>query len=187
MSMRIVGGMLGGRRLKAPRGMETRPTAERVREAMFNILGAPPPRAHVLDLFAGAGTLGLEALSRGAARAVFVERSRAAVRCLTENAAALGVDDMIKIHCADATRSLARLEREGERFDWLFVDPPYRNGHAERALALLGASELVLAGGVVVAEADRREPFAQRYGRLSRESCRRYGDTQVLFFRPEAG
>jgi 16S rRNA (guanine(966)-N(2))-methyltransferase RsmD len=183
MSLRIVGGSLGGRLLRAPRGLETRPSADRVREAIFQILGPPPASAQVLDLFAGAGTLGLEAVSRGAAHAVFVDQSRAAVRCLGANAKTLGVFSLIEIHQKGIWRALSQLERAQRRFDWIFVDPPYRVGLAERALEQLGAGELCNVSGLVLAEADRRELFADSFGCLTRVDQRRYGDTQVLFYR----
>jgi 16S rRNA (guanine(966)-N(2))-methyltransferase RsmD len=193
--MRIIGGSLGGRRLKAPPGSTTRPTSDRVREAIFNILGPPPPHARVLDLFAGAGSLGLEALSRGAARAEFVDHSQAAARCVRQNARALGVDERCRVHCQDALALLRRwcesaprrqpAASPGEplRFDWGFVDPPYQGDLAARALEILGQGELIGPGAVVVVEHDRRHVPANTYGSLVRTDHRRYGDTEVSFYR----
>jgi 16S rRNA (guanine966-N2)-methyltransferase len=181
--MRIIGGKAARRRIKAPPGAETRPTADRVREAVFNILGPPPDGARVLDLYAGAGGLGLEALSRGAESAVFVDRSRQATRVLTENAAALAMTDASEIHCADGLRALRRLEAAGRRFDWVFVDPPYHSDLGERALAILGEATLLAPGAVVVVEHDRRRPPAPAVGCLVKADSRRYGDTEVAFYR----
>lgn len=181
--MRIIGGALGGRRLKAPRGDATRPTSDRVREAMFNILGAPPPTARVLDLCAGAGTLGLEALSRGAAEAVFVEQAAAAARVLDDNIRALGLAESSRIHRQDA-RSALRGTALG-RFHWVFLDPPYRTPLAGELLTLLGAGDHLWPGATVIAERDRRSESASAFGCLVRTDERRYGDTVVAFYRAE--
>lgn len=181
--MRVIGGRLGGRRLSAPAGDATRPTSDRVREAIFNILGPPPDDARVLDLFAGAGGLGIEALSRGAASAVFVDASRAAARTVRANLAALGLDDVTRVVIADAARALGDLERGGAAFDWIFVDPPYATELAEQALRRLGGGALVRPGAVVVVEHDRRRALDQAYGALELRDRRRYGDTEVSFYR----
>src|SRR5262249_13222229 len=120
-SVRIVGGELGGRRLAAPKGARTRPTSDRVKEALFHILGAPPGGARVLDLFAGSGALGLEALSRGAAEAVFIESAESAERVLRANIAALGVTSRTRVIRGEALRIAARLGRQGARFAWIFI------------------------------------------------------------------
>jgi 16S rRNA (guanine(966)-N(2))-methyltransferase RsmD len=179
--MRIIGGEAGGRRIRAPRGQATRPTADRVKEAIFNILGAPPPDTHALDLYAGAGSLGLEALSRGAASCVFVDRAPEAARCVKANLAALGWEDRGRVVVADAVAALARLT---PCFEWVFVDPPYASGEAPRALGALGGERERLLGdrAVVVVEHDRRHAPEDRYGALARRDRRRYGDTEVSFY-----
>jgi len=128
--VRIVAGRWGGRRLKAPPGRAVRPTTDRVREAWMSAAGPDLPGARVLDLFAGSGALGLEALSRGAAGAVFVERGREALRALRDNVATLGAEDECTIVSDDVFRFLSR---DFERFDIAFADPPYGTGDA-RAL-----------------------------------------------------
>lgn len=186
--MRIIAGSLGGRRLKAPPGSDTRPTADRVREAIFNILGPPPPGTRVLDAFAGAGALGLEALSRGASEVHFIDSARAAVRCVRDNVQALDVAGACRIHCGDALALLRRWSAAGPeaapRFRWLFLDPPYRAGLAGKALEVLGSGTLLDGGAVVVVEHDRRNPPADCYESLVRTDRRRYGDTEVSFYRP---
>jgi 16S rRNA (guanine966-N2)-methyltransferase len=188
-AVRVIAGSLGGRRLAAPAGATTRPTSDRVREAIFNILGAPPTGARVLDLFAGAGGLGIEALSRGAAHADFVDQSRAAIACLRGNLAALGLAaDRARVRQGDATRVLADLARgaastPGAGFDWLFIDPPYASELVVTALTRLGEGEICRPGAVVVAEHDRRRVLDPSYGALARTDERRYGDTSVSFYR----
>ncbi len=182
--MRIVGGSLGGRRLKAPAGQHTRPTSDRVREALFNILGPPPPGARVLDPFAGAGSLGLEALSRGASELIAIDSARTAIRCIRDNVASLGVDAATRVHQGDALRIVAKLSGP---FHWIFVDPPYRTDLAAAMLEALGASDLVADDGVVVVEHDRRDAPGEAYGCLKRTDLRRYGDTELSFYRLAKG
>ena len=182
--MRIIGGALGGRKIRAPHGQATRPTSDRVREAIFNILGPPPEGARVLDLFAGAGGLGMEALSRGAASATFVDDAVAAARCVGDNLLALGLQDRGQVLRLDARRALARLVAAGARFAWVFLDPPYAGDEAERALAELGGPmlDLLAEEAVVVVEHDRRRSLAAEHGALARRDERRYGDTLVSFY-----
>lgn len=127
--MRIVAGAWGGRRLRVPRGRSVRPTSDRVREAWMSAAGPELPEARVLDLFAGSGALGLEALSRGAASAVFVERGREALPVLRANIRSLGADESATVVADDVFRFL---ERPGEPFDLAFADPPYGTGDAGR-------------------------------------------------------
>jgi len=176
--VRIVAGELGGRVLRAPPGASTRPTSEKVREAVFNILGPPPDDTVVLDVFAGSGALGLEALSRGAARAVFVEKDRGAAQALRRNVDDLGVADRTEIVISDA---LAFLRRRADAFRWVFIDPPYKTDLARRVLDLL--SERVTEDSSIVVEHDRRNAPADAHGSLLRTDLRRYGDTEVSFYR----
>jgi|SRR6188508_874391 len=181
--MRVIAGSARGRRLAAPPGSDTRPTAERVREALFSILGPPPGEAGVLDLFAGAGTLGIEALSRGAERAWFADHSRAAARVLRRNLEELGLAGRAEVHVGDATRFAGRLGREGRAFSWIFIDPPYAAGLADAALAAVAAGHLLAPDGVAVVEHDRRAPPQPAHGLLLKADCRRYGDTELTFYR----
>lgn len=184
-AVRIIGGSAGGRRLATPRGAATRPTTDRVRESLFSILGGPPEGTRVLDLFAGSGALGLEALSRGADHTVFVDQAPAALEVLRANLRSLGFGDRATVLRADALRALPRLERAGERFGWIFVDPPYASGLADAVLERLGTGDLVAAEGVVAVEHDRRRSPAQRSGVLIRDDQRRYGDTVLSLYRRE--
>jgi 16S rRNA (guanine966-N2)-methyltransferase len=177
--MRVIAGTYGGRTLTAPPGDATRPTSDRVREALFSILGARTLDARVLDLFAGSGALGLEALSRGARSATFVDGSTAAIRAVKANAAALSAP--AEIHRQDALRFLKHASERGAQYDLVFLDPPYR--HAERlAPPLSEALPAVLApGAVVVAESDRRAPLKLTLPLIDQ---RRYGDTLIRLHGP---
>ena len=185
--MRVIAGRSGGRRLAAPPGSDTRPTADRVREALFSILGPPGEDALVLDLFAGAGALGIEALSRGAARAVFVDRSRTALRYLRRNLDALDLREVSEVHQEHAPHHAARLADAGRpAFTWIFLDPPYQSDLGGATLAELGRSGALLTpDGLAVLEHDRRRPPHDRYGYLVKADCRRYGDTELSFYRAD--
>jgi 16S rRNA (guanine966-N2)-methyltransferase len=177
--MRVIAGEWRGRPLKAPSGAATRPTSDRVREALFSILAARIPGARVLDLFAGSGALGIEALSRGAESATFVDDAAVAIRAIEANLAALPAD--AEVRKSDALRFLAAARRDGAQYDLVFLDPPYRL--AERlAPALSEALPAVLApGAVAVAESDRRAPLALD---LPLHDERRYGDTLIRIHGP---
>jgi 16S rRNA (guanine966-N2)-methyltransferase len=169
--MRIVAGELGGRRLRVPRDGRVRPTADRVREAWMSILTPELDGARVLDLFAGSGALGLEALSRGAASATFVELAPASLEALRANIEALGVGPRATVHRGDALRFAQALGRGA--YDVAFADPPYAGDAADRLVALF-----------------RREPFARILSvehpadrRVEGDETRRYGDTAVTFCR----
>ncbi|MCL6522751.1 MAG: 16S rRNA (guanine(966)-N(2))-methyltransferase RsmD [Firmicutes bacterium] len=180
--MRIVAGEWRGRRLARP-APATRPTSERVREAVFDLLEARrPPAAAVLDLFAGTGALALEALSRGAGRAVLVEGDAAAARVVRRNIALCGAEGRARLLAMDWRRALDRLEREGERFGLVFLDPPYGRGLLEEALRRLdgeGAAPLLEPGALLVAERARGEELPQGVGSFIRLDERRYGETVV--------
>lgn len=175
----MIAGRWGGRRLQAPPGDATRPTADRVRESLFAVLEDRVPGARVLDLFAGSGALGLEALSRGAAEATFVDRAPAAVRAVRANLAALGTE--AEVRRTDARRFLRSASAAARQYDLVFLDPPYGlAGRLERELT--AALPAVLApGAAVVAESDRRAPLALGLPLLDE---RRYGDTLIRIHGP---
>jgi 16S rRNA (guanine966-N2)-methyltransferase len=175
-SVRIIGGTVGGRTLKARKGRATRPTADRVREAIFNMLAARGPTPErVLDLYAGTGAMGLEALSRGASHALFVESDAAACALIRDNARALGFAGASTV----VGSPVLKWKPEG-RFGWIFLDPPYALDELDRALARV--ADCLDDDGVAVAEHDwRRAPSAQ--GGLALIDVRRYGQTGVSLFR----
>jgi 16S rRNA (guanine966-N2)-methyltransferase len=177
--MRVIAGQHKGRRLQAPPGLETRPTSDRVREALFSILGARVQDARVLDLFAGSGALGIEALSRGAREATFVDNAAPAIRTLEANLRELGGD--VTVVRAEARRFLGGASRSPRQYDLIFLDPPYRLA-ATLGPELSGPLGTVLAeAAVVVAESDRRAPLALD---LPIEDERRYGDTLIRIHGP---
>lgn len=190
--MRVIAGRLGGRRIKAPAGSATRPTADRVREALFSSLGHIGG-ALVLDLFSGTGALGIEALSRGARRAVFVESAGPALAALRDNLAALGLEDVARVvplrvdraldRLAGEAASLGRAEAGSGSFDLVFLDPPYAAvaEAAEAAARLAGPLDLLAPAGRVILEHGSRAPAPAIEG-LAAPVTRRYGDTSVSFY-----
>ena len=174
--------------LRAPGGAATRPTSEKVREAVFAILGSllgSIEGAHVLDLFAGTGALGLEALSRGAAHATFVDAARPAVAAIRGNLRALGLEDRATVIAGDAVAWAAR-HAPAAPWQLVFVDPPYRSDLAARAVAALPPGHLA-PGAVIVIEHDRHNAPPDALGSLLRTDQRRYGDTLISFFAPPRG
>lgn len=182
--MRIVAGIARGRRLEAPAGTGTRPTSDRIRESIFNILGQRFEGGAVLDLYAGSGAMGLEAISRGADRAVLVEKDRAAAAICEKNAAALGFGERVRVIRSDVASALRALAGRGERFELVFLDPPYAEGPGP-ALESLARLELLAPGGRVVAEHGRRAPSADAYGTLVRTALREFGEPAVSFYERE--
>jgi 16S rRNA (guanine966-N2)-methyltransferase len=172
--MRVVAGTHGGRRLQAPRGRETRPTSDRVRESLFAVLGDRVAGARVLDLFAGSGALGIEALSRGAAEATFVDSSPAAVRAVRANLEALGID--AEVVRADARAALRTARAAARQYDLVFLDPPYRRAEALGARLPELLPPVLAAGALVVTESDRRTPLELPIRAIDE---RRYGDTLI--------
>lgn len=181
--MRVIAGELKGRRLSTPRGSRTRPTADQVRHALMDSLAPWLHGASFLDLFAGAGGVGIEALSRGAAEAVFVETDAAALRSLEENLLGLGLRPRSRIIRQDAGRAIAGLARAGERFRLIFLDPPYASPLAGETVERLGSGSLVEPLGLVVVQHMTKAILPERIGILRRLRARRFGETTLTFFR----
>jgi 16S rRNA (guanine966-N2)-methyltransferase len=183
--MRIVGGRLGGRTLAGPKSQAIRPTSDRLRESLFNILahghGDPVTGARVLDLFAGSGALGLEAMSRGARFALFIDDGAEARALLRQNVEALGLGGVTRIFRRDATKLGAA--HPVEPFSLAFLDPPYRRGLAERALGSLAAGGWLTPDALVVVEEAADAGFQTPDG-FTATDRRRYDDTEFLFLAP---
>ncbi|MDY0039869.1 MAG: 16S rRNA (guanine(966)-N(2))-methyltransferase RsmD [Desulforhabdus sp.] len=181
--MRIVAGEFRGRKLHSPKNSNIRPTSDRVRESIFNIIMPHLPNASILDLFAGTGALGLEALSRGAAQAVFVDDNSVAIRLIKENIKLCGAQDRVEVFQGAVDRVLSRLakqERMIGRFHVVFLDPPYGKGFLERTIVSM--TPLVGPAALAVAEHHRREVLPPRLGDWALTRERKYGDTKVSFY-----
>jgi 16S rRNA (guanine(966)-N(2))-methyltransferase RsmD len=186
---RIIGGHGKGRRLSAPGGQATRPTGARVRQTLFDILAPRLPGCRFLDALAGSGAVGLEALSRGAARVVLVDRSGAAVSAIRENLALLKcAPGQAQVLRQEALVALAALGDSGVRFDVIYLDPPYASELYEPLLEAVGRFGLLAPGGLVVAEHFHKRALPETMGRLHRSREVRVGDHRLSFYRAaEAG
>lgn len=184
--MRIIAGTAGGRRLRTLPGMHTRPTADRVKEAVFSMLAAQLPGSRVLDAFAGSGALGLEALSRGADAAWFCESNTAAARICAANIEACAFS-AARLITGDLFAVLPRLRREQQklRFDLLFLDPPYGRGLLEQAMAMIARDCWLSPQGLIVAESAADEDPPGHSG-FTLVKDKKYGDTAVRFYGPAA-
>ncbi len=188
--MRIVGGAFRGRALVAPEGQGTRPTSDRARQAIFNVLehaawSTPMEGARVIDLYAGSGALGFEAISRGAGFCLFVETDDGARGAIRENTEAFGLFGKTRVHRRSATDLGVRPGSAGEAFDLAFLDPPYRQGLGEQTLARLVEGDWLKPGALAVFERGSDEPEIDTPG-YERLDARDYGAARVLFLRREA-
>lgn len=179
--MRIIGGESRGRAIRLPGGCRIRPTADRIKEALFNILG-PVAGKSFIDLFAGCGNIGLEALSRGVSRSVFVEKDLRLIKVIRENLGFLGFEGRAEVIAADVETGVRRLRKRAERFDILFADPPYEEGFLTEIESWLEGAELLTENGIIILQHSLREPLKQPLNQpLVVTDQRRYGDTLLSF------
>lgn len=183
-AVRVIGGTLRGRRLLAPRGLVTRPTPDRVREALFSILTSRLEGALFLDAYAGTGAVGIEALSRGARRCLFVESDARALQALRRNLAGLAIEDLAGVVGRDFAAAVRRLPAAEGAFDLVFLDPPYGPGEIHRALRLCDAGGLLSSSALLVAQHDVRTEMPGREGKLERGRSYRYGSTCLTLYAP---
>ncbi len=180
--MRVIAGLCKGRKLHPPKGFPIRPTADHLRESLFNILVGQIEGARILDLFAGTGSLGIEALSRGAGSCLFIDKSRQAVDLIRRNLATCRLADRATVLQKDILRGLAFLTPRGSEFDLVFADPPYERGYVRPVLESLNACDAIIKDGTIVVEHSRSEVVPEEMSHLWRSSHRRYGKTLVSFY-----
>lgn len=177
--MKIIAGTLRGRNLKAPKGLTTRPVLARVREALFNILG-PMDGIRMLDLFAGSGAIGIEAISRGAGSVVFVDSGAEQNAVIRANLAALGVaGEVVRL---EVPRALERFAREGRTFDFIFADPPYEQGFSQQTVEFVCSRGLLTPDGILAVTVRKNEELPAESGECDRIFDRRYGDTRLVMY-----
>jgi len=186
--MRVIAGSARGLKLAAPAGLQTRPTADRVKEALFSIIVSRRELvgARVLDICAGTGSLGIEALSRGAVYCCFIAQEQPVLLVLEKNLSRAGLDGRGECLALDAMKGLNTLSRQGKTFDIVFLDPPYSSSLYAAVPEALSSLSLLSDGGMLVAECSARTPLSERYGMLVRMDRRVYGDTALEFFVREA-
>lgn len=183
MSVRVIAGKFGSRPLKGPRGQAMRPTSDRLRETLFNILAAAVEDSVFVDAYAGTGAVGIEALSRGAKRVVFIEKHRTAVALIRKNLAVLGIEQDAEVLPTDAVKGLAWLTNEGTRADFIFLDPPYADvAEYARALEFLDKLSLLAPGGRVIVEHEKRRKLAEKLGQLVCVRTVEQGDGVLSFY-----
>ncbi|HMM21405.1 MAG TPA: 16S rRNA (guanine(966)-N(2))-methyltransferase RsmD [Selenomonadales bacterium] len=179
--MRIITGSAKGFKLKAPKGLDVRPTSDRVKESIFSILADRVGDAAVADLFAGTGNLGLEALSRGAEQVVFVDNSHTSMSFIKENAARTKLFESAQFMKSDVLAAIEKLAAGGRVFDIIFCDPPYNRGFVEKALRSIDRFRLLAPGGMIVVEHSKHEPVPADLSHLAASRTERYGETLVSF------
>ncbi len=181
---RVISGRFGGIPLAAPAGEKTRPTTDKVKEALFSILQARIPDGRFLDLFAGSGQMGIEAVSRGARKAVLVDSGNEAAGVIRKNIAKLGLADEVRLLRADVHRSLRILAEEGDVFDIVFMDPPYRDAvsHFESIAKILCENRMICAGGLVILEHATTDTTPENVMNLTLYRRCKYGTTMLTFY-----
>ncbi|NOX97406.1 MAG: 16S rRNA (guanine(966)-N(2))-methyltransferase RsmD [Nitrospirae bacterium] len=181
--LRIVGGEAKGRKLNIVKGKSVRPTADRVKESLFNILREEIRDNEVLDLFAGVGSLGIEALSRGAKRAVFVDKGSACARVIGKNLDILGFRERAEIYHEEVAKAVRWLAQQERKFGLVFVDPPYGSDLAEKTLEGLAGSQIVDEEGTVIVEHYWKRILPEAVGTLGLVRNEKYGDTSLSFYK----
>jgi 16S rRNA (guanine(966)-N(2))-methyltransferase RsmD len=184
IEMRIISGVSKGRRLATPKSQAIRPTSDRVKESIFNLLGNEVEGKVVLDLFAGTGNLGIEALSRGAKRVLFVEKGRQALRLIWKNISQVGMRERSEILPKDVSRAIGILKQRGESFDLILMDPPYEKGLIQKTLLKLQSHGIYHEDSILVIEHNRREPIPEKLEGWTLVRQRGIGDTLISFLTP---
>ncbi len=180
--MRIIGGEYRGRKIKQPEFETVRPTKDRIREAVFNIIAEKVPGSSVLDVFSGSGAYGIEALSRGAEKAVLIEKDERCCRVITENVRALGLEDRVRLMKGDAFGAIEELGQNKERFDLVFSDPPYSKDMAKKTLNSINHYDIVIASGLLVIEHHKGEELPAMEGGVFRLKQKVYKDTVISIY-----
>lgn len=183
--MRIIAGRSKGRVLETIKGINTRPTSDRVKESMFSIIQGNIEGSVVLDLFAGTGNLGLEALSRGASKAVFIDKDIKAIQAIKRNSQNLGYEAQSEVYRNDARRALTELRKRDIVFNIIFIDPPYMKCYEETLLSLIDDLDILHREGIIIMEHDIKTSLSQRVANLHCYDKRKYGGTGLSLYRKE--
>ncbi|WP_267127629.1 16S rRNA (guanine(966)-N(2))-methyltransferase RsmD [Thermoanaerobacter thermohydrosulfuricus] len=185
MSLRVIAGKLKGRKVKSLEGNEVRPTADRVKESLFNILMNKIEGSIFLDLFAGTGNIGIEALSRGAQFCYFVDKSLKSIKCIRENVTELNLVPFAKILHRDVLKVIEMLDKNNTKFDIIFLDPPYYQNLVDKTLIKLGEAKVLKEDGIIIAEHHKNDKVRERYGNLVKIRENKYGETILSFYKEE--
>jgi 16S rRNA (guanine(966)-N(2))-methyltransferase RsmD len=180
--LRIIAGDAKGRRILSPIGKDTRPTSDRVKESLFNILGSRVLESKVLDLFAGTGNLGLEAISRGAVLSVFIDYNKDSIKIINENIKMLSYQDKCEVYNNNALSALDILSKRGMKFDIIFIDPPYHKDTIPLILKKIEEIDLMDINGIIATEHDIRDNVPDRIENLHMIKSSAYGDTKLSLY-----
>lgn len=180
--MRIIAGELKGLTLKMPKGI--RPTSDKVREALFDILGQSVMGADILDLFAGSGALGIEAWSRGSGKVIFVDNNPKCIKVIGENIAKLQISNQqLQIYCLDVFKAIKLFGQRSEKFDLILLDPPYYKDLAKKSLISIEQSDILARNALAVAEHYKKDKLEEEIGQLKLFKIKNYGDTTLSFYK----
>ncbi|MGL5176196.1 MAG: 16S rRNA (guanine(966)-N(2))-methyltransferase RsmD [Cetobacterium sp.] len=180
--MRIIAGEAKGKRLECRKGVDTRPTQDSIKESLFSIIAPYITDARFLDLFSGTGNIALEALSRGAKRAVMIEKDQEALKYIIKNINNLGYENKSRAYKNEVLRAVEILGRKGEKFDIIFMDPPYKDEVCERVMRAISKANLLAEDGLIICEHHMFEDMAEEVGEFRKTDERKYGKKVVTFY-----
>lgn len=180
--MRIIAGEAKGKRLECRKGTETRPTQDSIKESLFSIIAPYITDARFLDLFSGTGNIALEALSRGAKRAVMIEKDQEALKYIIKNINNLGYENKSRAYKNETLRAVEILGRKGEKFDIIFMDPPYKDEVCERVMRAISKAGLLAENGLIICEHHMYEDMSEKVGEFKKTDERKYGKKVVTFY-----
>ncbi|WP_099188064.1 16S rRNA (guanine(966)-N(2))-methyltransferase RsmD [Tepidibacter mesophilus] len=180
--MRVISGSARGLKLKSPKNMDVRPTTDRVKESVFNIISDKVMDSFVLDLFSGTGSLGIEALSRGSERATFVDASKSSMEIIKENIQKARVNDKSELILSDSISAVNKLGVRRDKFDIIFMDPPYLKNFIEKTLIEISKREILEEDGIIIVEHDIKDEVKDNIEKLQKYREKKYGNTMISFF-----
>ena len=181
--MRVISGLAKGKRLKAPAGLNTRPITDMIKEALFNVLGNRVMESEFLDLFAGSGSVGIEALSRGAKKVVFVDSSGEAIKVIKENLANCSLVSDYEVYRSDVFKALGLLRRHGTRFDLIYIDPPFTNERIfNEVMGVVGNMDILECNGIMVIRTPRKKDISPIFNQLQRYRLSNYGESNLNYY-----
>ena len=181
--LRVITGKLKGRRLKAPKGINTRPTTDRVKESLFNIIGHIKEDSKILDLFSGTGNIGIEFISRGAKKSYFIDNDQQSIKVIMENIKTLNIEDSCNVYKNRVDHALGILGRKNITFNYVFMDPPYEKDLVLPTLDLINDNNLLDIDGTIIIEHESRLALPDEYKRYLKVDNRKYGDTTITFYK----
>lgn len=181
--LRVITGKAKGHRLKAPKGLSTRPTTDRVKESLFNIIGLIPSTSTVLDLFSGTGNIGIEFLSRGAQECIFIDNSYSSIKIINENLSNTRLLQQSQVFKNDVNNVIRILGKKKRKFNYIFMDPPYEKDLALPTLENICHEEILEGNGLVIVEHESQSSFPEKVSSMHKIDSRRYGGTTITFFK----